>query len=380
MRRSLALLPLLLLVGCGQPKTKTPLTQGLPVTTNVWAQLSLVTENKPNNKANSEILQGFEALLQANPESRRNLAKIMEALGAIKDAGLGDLAKGDLKSVTIGATLPKNAALIGPSPADLQLVLILRGNFNPIRISEFANNNGLKQTEVGGAPTWALVQLIGKIAKEKQTTPDPFGFGLTAVDEHTLVIATPSVLNHAVAALQGKEGSLIAPRINVLDAYQDWQLLVVFSDRDLIANAAAALSGNVPVVSTARNSPNAASPTAASGKLPACNPAAASVGGRCLARNASISCNSSAAENLPVARARSHASTSGQRSTAAPASKLGRAAHSAKAAMSACSPSCARALPSGLKATIPARARARSARGNTSVSATPTPSTPSARA
>jgi len=239
MRRSLALLPLLLLVGCGQPKTKTPLTQGLPVTTNVWAQLSLVTENKPNNKANSEILQGFEALLQANPESRRNLAKIMEALGAIKDAGLGDLAKGDLKSVTIGATLPKNAALIGPSPADLQLVLILRGNFNPTRISEFANNNGLKQTEVGGAPTWALVQLIGKIAKEKQTTPDPFGFGLTAVDEHTLVIATPSVLNHAVAALQGKEGSLIAPRINVLDAYQDWQLLVVFSDRDLIDNAAA---------------------------------------------------------------------------------------------------------------------------------------------
>jgi len=239
MRRSLALLPLLLLVGCGQPKTKNPLTQGLPVTTNVWAQLSLVTENKPNNKANSEILQGFEALLQANPESRRNLAKIMEALGAIKDAGLGDLAKGDLKSVTIGATLPKNAALIGPSPADLQLVLILRGNFNPTRISEFANNNGLKQTEVGGAPTWALVQLIGKIAKEKQTTPDPFGFGLTAVDEHTLVIATPSVLNHAVAALQGKEGSLIAPRINVLDAYQDWQLLVVFSDRDLIDNAAA---------------------------------------------------------------------------------------------------------------------------------------------
>jgi len=239
MRRSLALLPLLLLVGCGQPKTKTPLTQGLPVTTNVWAQLSLVTENKPNNKATSEILQGFEALLQANPESRRNLAKIMEALGAIKDAGLGDLAKGDLKSVTIGATLPKNAALIGPSPADLQLVLILRGNFNPTRISEFANNNGLKQTEVGGAPTWALVQLIGKIAKEKQTTPDPFGFGLTAVDEHTLVIATPSVLNHAVAALQGKEGSLIAPRINVLDAYQDWQLLVVFSDRDLIDNAAA---------------------------------------------------------------------------------------------------------------------------------------------
>ncbi len=239
MRRSLALLPLLLLVGCGQPKTKAPLTQGLPVTTNVWAQLSLVTENKPNNKANSEILQGLEALLQANPESRRNLAKIMEALGAIKDAGLGDLTKGDLQSITLGATLPKNAALIGPSPADLQLVLILRGNFNPTRISEFANNNGLKQTEVGGAPTWALVQLIGKIAKEKQTTPDPFGFGLTAVDEHTLVIATPSVLNHAVAALQGKEGSLIAPRINVLDAYQDWQLLVVFSDRDLIDNAAA---------------------------------------------------------------------------------------------------------------------------------------------
>lgn len=239
MRRFLPLLPLLLLVGCGQPKTKAPLTQGLPASTNVWAQLSLVTESKQDAKASADFLQGIEAVLQANPEARRNLAKLNEALGAIKDAGLGDLTKGDLKSITLGATLPKNAALIGPSPADLQLVLILRGNFNPARLAEFAKNNNLKQTEVGGAPTWALVELVTKIAKEKQATPDPFGFGLTAVDEHTLVVATPTVLSHAVAALQGKEASFIAPRLNVLDAYQDWQLLVVFSDRDLIDNAAA---------------------------------------------------------------------------------------------------------------------------------------------
>lgn len=239
MRRFLPLLPLLLLVGCGQPKTKAPLTQGLPVSTNVWAQLSLVADSKQATKASADFLQGLEALIQANPEARRNLAKLNEVLGAIKDAGFGDLAKGDLKSVTVGATLPKNAALIGPSPADLQLVLILRGNFNPARLAEFAKNNGLKQTEVGGAPTWGLVELVGKIAKEKQSSPDPFGFGLTAVDDHTLVIATPTVLTHAVAALQGKEASFIAPRLNVLDAYQDWQLLVVFSDRDLIDNAAA---------------------------------------------------------------------------------------------------------------------------------------------
>jgi len=239
MRRFLPLLPLLLLVGCGQPKTKAPVTQGLPTSTNVWAQLSLVTESKQANKASADFLQGLEAMIQANPEAKRNLAKITEALGAVKDAGLGDLAKGDLKSVTVGATLPKNAALIGPSPADLQLVLILRGNFNPTRLAEFAKNNSLKQTEVGGAPTWGLVELIGKIAKEKQSSPDPFGFGVTAVDEHTLVIATPTVLTHAVAALQGKEASFIAPRLSVLDAYQDWQLLVVFSDRDLIDNAAA---------------------------------------------------------------------------------------------------------------------------------------------
>jgi hypothetical protein len=239
MRRFLPLLPLLLLVGCGQPKTKAPLTQGLPTSTNVWAQLSLTSESKQANKASADFLQGLEAMIQANPEAKRNLAKITEALGAIKDAGLGDLAKGDLKSVTLGATLPKNAALIGPSPADLQLVLILRGNFNPTRLAEFAKNNSLKQTEVGGAPTWGLVELIGKIAKEKQSSPDPFGFGVTAVDEHTLVIATPTVLTHAVAALQGKEASFIAPRLSVLDAYQDWQLLVVFSDRDLIDNAAA---------------------------------------------------------------------------------------------------------------------------------------------
>jgi len=239
MRRFLPLLPLLLLVGCGQPKTKAPVTQGLPTSTNVWAQLSLVTESKQANKASADFLQGLEAMIQANPEAKRNLAKLTEALGAIKDAGLGDLAKGDLKSVTIGATLPKNAALIGPSPADLQLVLILRGNFNPTRLAEFAKNNSLKQTEVGGAPTWGLVELIDKIAKEKQSSPDPFGFGVTAVDEHTLVIATPTVLTHAVAALQGKEASFIAPRLSVLDAYQDWQFLVVFSDRDLIDNAAA---------------------------------------------------------------------------------------------------------------------------------------------
>jgi hypothetical protein len=239
MRRFLPLLPLLLLVGCGQPKTKAPLNQGLPTSTNVWAQLSLTSESKQANKASADFLQGLEAMIQANPEAKRNLAKITEALGAIKDAGLGDLAKGDLKSVTLGATLPKNAALIGPSPADLQLVLILRGNFNPTRLAEFAKNNSLKQTEVGGAPTWGLVELIGKIAKEKQSSPDPFGFGVTAVDEHTLVIATPTVLTHAVAALQGKEASFIAPRLSVLDAYQDWQLLVVFSDRDLIDNAAA---------------------------------------------------------------------------------------------------------------------------------------------
>ena len=172
MRRFLPLLPLLLLVGCGQPKTKAPLTQGLPASTNVWAQLSLVADSKQANKASADFLQGLEALIQANPEARRNLAKLNEVLGAIKDAGFGDLAKGDLKSVTLGATLPKNAALIGPSPADLQLVLILRGNFNPARLAEFAKNNSLKQTEVGGAPTWALVELVGKIAKEKESSPD----------------------------------------------------------------------------------------------------------------------------------------------------------------------------------------------------------------
>ena len=51
MRRFLPLLPLLLLVGCGQPKTKAPLTQGLPTSTNVWAQLSLTSESKQANKA-----------------------------------------------------------------------------------------------------------------------------------------------------------------------------------------------------------------------------------------------------------------------------------------------------------------------------------------
>lgn len=237
--RLLPLLPLLLLVGCSQPKTKAPVTQGLPPSTNVWAQFSLFSEDKTAKKANEDFLKSLQAIFEAQPETRRNLAKITEALGAIKDAGLGDLAKGDLKSITIGATLPKNAALLGPSPAELQLVVILRGNFNPTRLAEFAKNNGLKQTEVGGAPTWGFVDLVGKIAKEKQAGPDPFGFGLTVTDEHTIVIATSSVLTHAVAALQGKEGSLIAPRIDVLNAFQDWQMLVVFSDRDLIDNTAA---------------------------------------------------------------------------------------------------------------------------------------------
>lgn len=235
MRRLLALLPLLVLVGCGQPKTKAPVTQGLPASTNVWLQISAVTSSPEADKANRDFYAAVTAAWESDASVRKNLKTLREALGAIKDAGLGDVLGGDLKSVTLGATLPKNVALLSPSPADLQLVAILRGNFNPTRLAEFAKNNGLKQTEVGGAPTWALVELACKIAKQPVET-DPFGLGVTAVDEHTLVIAAPTVLTHAVAALQGKEASLIAPRLDVLKEFQDWQALVVFSDRDLIDN------------------------------------------------------------------------------------------------------------------------------------------------
>ena len=233
MRRLLPLLPLLLLVGCGQPKTKTPVTQGLPASTNVWAQVSTTLTSPETNKANEELIAVITAARESDASARDNLKKFREALGAIKDAGLGDVLGGDLKSLTLGATLPKNAALLSPSPADLQLVVILRGNFNPTRLAEFAKNSGLKQTEIGGAPTWGLVELACKIIKEP-AQPDPFGLGVTAVDEHTLVIAAPTVLSHAVAALQGKEASLIAPKLKVLEGFQDWQALVVFSDRDLI--------------------------------------------------------------------------------------------------------------------------------------------------
>jgi hypothetical protein len=233
MRRLLPLLPLLLLVGCGQPKTKTPVTQGLPASTNVWAQVSTTLSSPETNKANEELIAVITAAMESDASARDNLKKFREALGAIKDAGLGDVLGGDLKSLTLGATLPKNAALLSPSPADLQLVVILRGNFNPTRLAEFAKNSGLKQTEIGGAPTWGLVELACKIIKEP-AQPDPFGLGVTAVDEHTLVIAAPTVLSHAVAALQGKEASLIAPKLKVLEGFQDWQALVVFSDRDLI--------------------------------------------------------------------------------------------------------------------------------------------------
>ncbi|NBX34337.1 hypothetical protein EBR16_03090 [bacterium] len=233
MRRLLPLLPLLLLVGCGQPKTKTPVTQGLPASTNVWAQVSTTLTSPETNKANEELIAVITAAMESDASARDNLKKFREALGAIKDAGLGDVLGGDLKSLTLGATLPKNAALLSPSPADLQLVVILRGNFNPTRLAEFAKNSGLKQTEIGGAPTWGLVELACKIIKEP-AQPDPFGLGVTAVDEHTLVIAAPTVLSHAVAALQGKEASLIAPKLKVLEGFQDWQALVVFSDRDLI--------------------------------------------------------------------------------------------------------------------------------------------------
>jgi len=233
MRRLLALLPLLALVGCNQPKTKAPVTQGLPTSTNVWAQVSTSLTSPEHAKGNDELNAAITAAMESDDSVRDNLKKFRAALGAIKDAGLGDVLNGDLKSVTLGATLPKNAALLSPSPADLQLVVILRGNFNPTHLAEFAKNNGLKQTEIGGAPTWALVELACKIVKEP-AQPDPFGLGVTAVDEHTLVIAAPTVLTHAVAALQGKEASFIAPKLAVLDGFQDWQALVVFSDRDLI--------------------------------------------------------------------------------------------------------------------------------------------------
>lgn len=233
MRRLLPVLPLLLLVGCGQPKTKVPVTQGLPTSTNVWAQVSVPTTGGASQQANQQFIAAVTAAMESDASVRENLKKFREALGAIKDAGLGDVLGGDFKSLTIGATLPKNAALLSPSPADLQLVVILRGNFNPTRLAEFAKNSGLKQTEISGAPTWGLVELACKIIKEP-AQPDPFGLGVTAVDEHTLVIASPSVLTHAVAALQGKEASLIAPKLKVLEGFQDWQALVVFSDRDLI--------------------------------------------------------------------------------------------------------------------------------------------------
>lgn len=117
--RSLTLLAVAMLAaGCDKkpdeqippkPAAKLPNTTGLPVTTNLYAQIDLKLDPQ-QKQAYAALLESVIKAAGAKAEGRAFLRKAEDAVGRLKDAGFGDFTQGDLDSVTFGMTLPESPA------------------------------------------------------------------------------------------------------------------------------------------------------------------------------------------------------------------------------------------------------------------------------
>jgi len=236
------LLGVLLAVGCddiSKNTQKLPNTKGLPTSTNFYGELNL----KVNSDKLSTFKDAYETIKQASrrkDKGKEFWREVEEVMGQLKDAGFGDIEKGDIASITFGLTIPKTLKLCENfQPEDSLPVIIIRGNFSPKRTNEFCTAERVDSTLISGEKSWSLESLISKISNNKipyTVSPEKASW-FSYADDNTLVIGMKNSLRKSLAILKGEGESLVAQPVLALKDFNDWSIYLCFTNKALIDNA-----------------------------------------------------------------------------------------------------------------------------------------------
>ncbi len=254
---SVLLTAVLLTTGCDKqpeatpppkPTAKLPNTKGLPVTTNLYAQLDLKLDPQ-QKQAYGALIDSVVKAASAKAEGREVLRKIEEVVGRLKDAGLGDFTKGDLDSIVFGLTLPESPlGFMRFEPEDAEITLILRGKFSPERTKSFCQAERVPESLIEGQTAWDLGQLLAKLSGEasfgeaKEEKSVWFAFA----DNGTLAVGTRNTLRKSLGALKGERASLKPAIVKATEDFKDWNFYLCFNNPRLIEAATAQAGGNRP--------------------------------------------------------------------------------------------------------------------------------------
>lgn len=251
-------LNLILLTGCGKdpaPSAQTPApavtkpsilslvklpdTKGLAPSTNFFAIISLPKE-ADQKVALDTMLAEFKKAANAKPQGKAVVRAIDDILGRLNDAGLCDVSKGELHSITAGLTLPNNVReLQETSSSEIDFAIIARGKFDPKRTKAFCEAEGVKGTLIDGQPAWDVNSIIAKLnpqAKLSKSAPGKEEWFAYADDE-TLVIGNRNSLRKSLGAFKGQAPSLQPVRIKAAEAISDWNVYFCFANPALIEDA-----------------------------------------------------------------------------------------------------------------------------------------------
>jgi len=237
---------ILIIVGCDDVSIKSqklPNTTGLPASSNLYGEIDL--------KVNAEKLSTFKTAYENIKSVSRTKGKgkefwrqFEEIMGQLKDAGFGDIEKGDINSISFGFTIPKTPKQLKDiQPEDTVPVIIVRGNFSPKRTNEFCDAEKIDSTLIGGEKSWCLESLINKLSNDKNVytvSPDKAAW-IAYGDDKTLVIGTKNSLRKSLSILKGEGASLVPKPVNKLKEYNDWSIYVSFDCKELIDNSIRAM-------------------------------------------------------------------------------------------------------------------------------------------
>ena len=256
--RTLTLLAVAMLaIGCDKkaeelnplkPAAKLPNTTGLPVTTNLYAQIDLKLDPQ-QKQAYAALLESVIKAAGTKAEGRAFLRKAEDAVGRLKDAGFGDFTKGDLDSVTFGMTLPESpAGFESFSPEDADMTLILRGKFSPARTKAFCQAERVQESLIEGQTAWNLGKLIDKLTGDSALGkgPEDKSVWFAYANDGTLAIGTRGSLRKSLAALKGERPSLKPVAVKAVEDFKEWNLYLCFNNPRLIEAATAQAGGNKP--------------------------------------------------------------------------------------------------------------------------------------
>lgn len=217
-------------------RTKEPDTKGLSPSTNFYAIVNLPTEADQKVALDAMVAE-FKRATSANPKSKPVIRAIDDILGRANDAGLCDVAQGELRSITAGVTLPSSLQEIQSlEESDIDFAIILRGKFDPKRTKAFCEAEGVKGTLIDGQPAWDLNSIITKLnpkAQPSKTEPGKEEWFAYA-DDATLVIGNRNSLRKSLNAFKGQSPSLRPAHLKAVEAFGDWNVYLCFANPGLI--------------------------------------------------------------------------------------------------------------------------------------------------